>query len=118
MKNYEKGEIQTDEDWIKEEEDGNIVEMSSLVFKKHHDFFYYRPSFILTEKAYNLFQKNKLYGIKYIEFYKKTDSTNSENILGYLNEYGGYEVIMNGKSSMNGVDINSFPKIEKKSDMK
>lgn len=109
---YNTGEIKSLEDWDKEEEDGSIVNIREHAFYNKLDFFSWSPYFIISEEAYKLFKDNQLKGIRYEKFYEvKEDLSSSDNGLGFLNYFGGYSVIMEGESSMDGLSLDDFPSI-------
>jgi len=110
IKYFNKGEITSKEQWRKETIDGHMV-ITSMGLIKKFDLFYWRPFFVISEEMFKLFQKNNMKGIKYKGVYDVKEDSKSGNDLGYANFFGGYEVIMEGESSMDGLSLDDFPRV-------
>lgn len=84
-----------------------------MVLNKKIDWLYYKPYSLISEKAQKLFKEHNIVGMEIISMYQKKSITSSGNKHGYTIMYGGVEIIMNGKSSLEGVNPDDFPLAEK-----
>jgi len=109
---YDKGEYQSDEHLTNSMDEDIFLCDKSLFINQDLDWVYMAPYFIISEKSKQLFEENNIIGMEFIPFYELPSDFDEPNELGYLNYYGGREIIINGKSSMNGLNINDFPNVD------
>ena len=81
-----------------------------MVLDKELDWLYYKPHNLISKKALNLFMKHDVKGMEVTPMYEK-ESWNNRH--GYAITYGGVEIIMDGQSSLEGVNPDDFPLAEK-----
>lgn len=110
---YQKGEIQSEEHLLSLLDDDIFPYEKSMYINQDLDWVYLPPFFMITEKSKQLFEDNNIVGMKITPFYEVESDYGKPNDLGYLNKFGGREIIINGKSTMDGLDINDFPRADK-----
>ena len=108
---YQKGEVSSYKvlQFIKEELQQHPYP-KVMVLDKTLDWFYYKPYSLISEKAQQLFEKHNIIGMEVIPIYQQRSTTSRGNQHGYAIAYGGVEIIMDGQSSLKGIDESTFPK--------
>ncbi|TDW46559.1 hypothetical protein EV144_106231 [Flavobacterium sp. 270] len=110
---YEEGEIKSTEHLLGLLDEDIFPYDKSMYINQELDWIYLAPYFIISEKSKQLFEDNNIVGMEITPFYEVESDYGKPNELGFLNKFGGREIIINGKSSMDGLDINDFPKADK-----
>ncbi|MEW5675966.1 hypothetical protein ABGT15_06595 [Flavobacterium enshiense] len=110
---YKEGEIISEEHLLGFLDDDIFPKEKSMYIHQKLDWTYISPYFIISEKSKQLFEENNIIGMEITPFYELGSDYGKPNEFGFLNEFGGREIIINGKSSMEGLDINDFPRAEK-----
>lgn len=111
---YKEGEIKSTEHLLGLLDDDIFPYDKSMYINQELDWVYMAPFFIISEKSKQLFEENGIAGMEITPFYEVESDYGKPNDLGYLNKFGGREIIINGKSTMDGLDINNFPRADKK----
>ncbi len=108
---YKKGELQTRKalGFMKEELE-IYTYLKTFGVNQYLDILYLRPYYLINEKAFKLFSENAITGLEITPFYEKKIIFGGINDFGYTSIFAGYEVVMNGASSMDGIDISDFEK--------
>jgi|GEM_PF-4031409 len=110
---FKTGEIKDSDELFNLREKELFSRFQSQYFTLELDWVYMAPSFLISEKSKQLFEDNNIVGMEITPFYEVKSDYDEPNDLGYLNYYGGREIIINGKSTMDGLDINDFPRADK-----
>lgn len=110
---YEKGEIKSTEHLLSLVDEDIFPYDKSMYINQELDWIYLAPYFIISEKSKQLFEDKNIVGMEITPFYEVESDYGKPNELGFLNKFGGREIIINGKSSMDGLDINDFSKADK-----
>lgn len=107
---YEIGTFKTEEE-IDEKIPSNIfVRDKCMYINQELDWVYMSPYFMISEKSKKLFEEHNLIDLEIIPFYEM--GAGKYNELGYRKKYAGREIIINGRSTMDGLDINDFERKE------
>ncbi|MEW5675619.1 hypothetical protein ABGT15_04845 [Flavobacterium enshiense] len=109
---YNEGEIKDEPHLLELLHNGFFPTEQKLFLKKELDWIYLAPYFIISEKSKQLFEENNIVGMEFTPFYELPSDYDEPNELGYLNYYGGREIIINGKNSMDGLNSNDFPRAD------
>lgn len=110
---FKKGEIKNRQELSKLREKGLFSRFQSHFINHELDWVYMAPFFMVSEKSKQLFEAHNIVGMEMIPFYEVPADYGKPNDLGFLNEFGGREIIINGKSTMDGLNINDFPRADK-----
>ncbi|KFF06427.1 hypothetical protein [Flavobacterium reichenbachii] len=110
---YKEGEIKSTEQLLGLLDDDIFPYDKSMYINQELDWVYMAPFFMISEKSKQLFEDNNIVGMEITPFYEVESDYGKPNDLGYLNKFGGREIIINGKSTMDGLDINDFPRADK-----
>jgi len=110
---YKEGEIKSTEHLLSLLNDDIFPYDRSMYINQELDWVYMAPFFIISEKSKQLFEDNDIVGMEITPFYEVESDYGKPNDLGYLNKFGGREIIINGKSTMDGLDVNDFPRADK-----
>jgi hypothetical protein len=110
---YEKGKIKSEEELLSLLDQRIFPYEKSMYINQDLDWVYLAPFFIISEKSKQLFEDNGIVGMEITSLYEVESDNDKPNDLGFLNEFGGREIIINGKSTMDGLDINDFPRADK-----
>jgi hypothetical protein len=110
---YKEGEIKDEAHLLNLLGKGFSPNELKLYLDKELDWVYLAPYFIISEKSKQLFEDNDIVGMEFTSFYDVKPIVDEVNELGYKCKYGGREIIINGKSTMDGLDINDFPRADK-----
>jgi len=110
---YKEGEIKSTEHLLSLLNDDIFPYDRSMYINQELDWVYMAPFFIISEKSKQLFEDSDIVGMEITPFYEVESDYGKPNDLGYLNKFGGREIIINGKSTMDGLDINDFPRADK-----
>ncbi|KFF06433.1 hypothetical protein [Flavobacterium reichenbachii] len=110
---YKKGEIKSEEELLNLPDQNIFPYDCSMYIDQELDWVYMAPFFMISEKSKQLFEENGIVGMEITPFYEVESDYGKPNDLGFLNEFGGREIIINGKSTMDGLDINNFPTADK-----
>ncbi|POR17415.1 hypothetical protein BWK58_15045 [Flavobacterium columnare] len=105
---YETGSFQTEDELNKSIPVEIFVRDKSMYINEELDWVYMAPYFIISEKSKKLFEEHNLIDLEMTPFYEM--GAGMYNELGFRKEYGGREIIINGRSTMDGLDINDFEK--------
>jgi hypothetical protein len=112
---FKTGEIKDSDELFNLREKELFSRFQSQYFTLELDWVYMAPSFLISEKSKQLFKDNNIVGMEITPFYEVESDYGEPNELGFLNYYGGREIIINGKSTMDGLDINDFPRADRES---
>lgn len=110
---YQKGEINSEKELLSLLDYNIFPYYKSMYINQELDWVYLAPFFIISEKSKQLFEENGIVGMEITPFYEVESDYEKPNDLGYLNKFGGREIIINSKSTMDGLDINDFPRADK-----
>ena len=107
---YDKGVIKDKGEKIKLLDDNIFPREKTLYINQELDWVYMSPYFMISEKSKKLFEEHNLIDLEMTPFYEL--GSRNYNELGYAKEYAGREIIINGRSTMDGLDINDFERKE------
>ncbi|MBS7233631.1 hypothetical protein KHA90_21690 [Flavobacterium psychroterrae] len=111
---YQEGEIKSEENLLGLLDDDIFPYDKSMSINQELDWVYMAPFFMISEKSKQLLEGNGIVGMEITPFYEVESDYGKPNDLGYLNKFGGREIIINGKSTMDDLDIDDFPRADKK----
>ncbi|QZK90626.1 hypothetical protein K5V07_09030 [Flavobacterium sp. CHNK8] len=107
---YEIGTFKTEEEIDEKIPSDIFVRDKSMYINQELDWVYMAPYFMISEKSKKLFEEHNLIDLEITPFYEM--GAGMYNELGFRKEYGGREIIINGRSTMDGLDINDFERKE------
>ena len=107
---YEIGEIKDEVESMKLLDKEIFPREKTLYINQELDWVYMAPYFMISEKSKKLFEEHNLIDLEMTPFYEL--GSRNYNELGYAKEYAGREIIINGHSTMDGLDINDFERKE------
>jgi hypothetical protein len=107
---YEIGEVKNKEEKMGLLDNDIFPREKALYINQELDWVYMAPYFIISEKSKKLFEEHNLIDLEITPFYEM--GAGMYNELGFRKEYGGREIIINGRSTMDGLDINDFERKE------
>ncbi|POR19881.1 hypothetical protein BWK58_14215 [Flavobacterium columnare] len=105
---YKIGEIKEENQLFKFLKDRIFLREKTLYINQELDWVYMAPYFMISEKSKKLFEEHNLIDLEMTPFYEM--GAGMYNELGYRKKYGGREIIINGRSTMDGLDSNDFEK--------
>lgn len=103
---YETGEIKEESQLFKFLKDRIFLREKVMYINQELDWVYMAPYFIISEKSKKLFEEHNLIDLEITPFYEM--GAGMYNELGFRKKYAGREIIINGRSTMDGLDINDF----------
>ena len=109
---YEEELFQTNEEMSEKIPSNIFVRDKSMYINQDLDWVYMAPYFMISEKAKKIFEENNLIDLDLKPFYELKSLFSDFNELGYAKEYAGREIIINGRSTMDGLDIKDFERKE------
>lgn len=107
---YKTGTFQNMDELNKNIPDEIFVRDKSMYINQDLDLVFMAPYFMISEKSKKLFEEHNLIDLEITPFYEM--GAGKYNELGFRKEYAGREIIINGRSTMDGLDINDFERKE------
>lgn len=103
---YQVGEMKNEDQLYNLLDDGIFPREKTLYINQELDWVYMSPYFMISEKSKKLFEEHNLIDLELTPFYEM--GAGKYNELGFRKEYAGREIIINGRSTMDGLNINDF----------